>query len=189
MLKCFTPVIVMAGLYISNIETPNRNVMISILFISFGTAITCSFVPNASILGFFVMFLSSAFEAIRMVLTQYIIKDLKFGVVESQYFLSSSITVCLVLASSLSEIPDMLDKGAFYKLIDHFGYFFLAGALGTVVNYLTSFVIQLTSSLNVKILGKYANEPSIQLLNQTYERVNTGCFACRNDEKYNIDCS
>jgi uncharacterized membrane protein len=35
--------------------------------------------------------------------------------------------------------------------------FLLAGLLGVVVNFLTYFVIQLTSSLNVKILGTMRN--------------------------------
>lgn len=58
MLKSFTPVVVMIFLFLTNIEIPNRPVVVSILIISFGTAMTCSFTPNASLVGMAVMLLS-----------------------------------------------------------------------------------------------------------------------------------
>ena len=58
MLKSFTPVVVMAFLFLTNIEIPTRPVVVSILIISFGTAMTCSFTPNASVVGMAVMLLS-----------------------------------------------------------------------------------------------------------------------------------
>ena len=180
MLKSFPPVIVMTGLYLSNIETPNRRVVISILLISVGTAITCSFVPNASVLGLTVMLSSCAFEAIRLVQTQYIIKDLKFGVVESQYFISSPIVICLLIASSFSEIPAMLKADRYYKLIQCFEYFAFAGVLGTVVNYLTNYVVQQTSSLNVNILGK------LDCLMKHYASISCTLF-CRYYEECNLN--
>ena len=157
MLKSFTPVIVMLGLYFSRIEIPSQSVVFSILMISVGTAVTCSFSPHVTILGLLVMLLTTSFEAVRMVLTQYILKDLKLGVVESQYFLSSSTAMCLFTASALTEIPQMIQARGFYILYEQFGVFVLAASLGILVNYLTYFVIQLTSSLNLKILGMFRN--------------------------------
>lgn len=82
MLKSFTPVVMMALLFSTGIETPDRPVVISILIISFGTALTCSYTPNAPILGLAVMLVSEIFEAVRLVLTQFLLKDVKLGVVE-----------------------------------------------------------------------------------------------------------
>jgi drug/metabolite transporter (DMT)-like permease len=119
--------------------------------------VTCSFSPHVTIIGLLVMLLTTSFEAVRMVLTQYLLKDLKLGVVESQYFLSSSTAMCLFTASALTEIPQMIQARGFYILYEQFGVFALAASLGILVNYLTYFVIQLTSSLNLKILGMFRN--------------------------------
>ena len=62
MLKSFTPVVVMIFLFLTNIEIPTRPVVVSILIISFGTAMTCSFTPNASVAGMAVMLLSEGEE-------------------------------------------------------------------------------------------------------------------------------
>ena len=94
MLKSFTPVVVMAFLFLTGIETPNKPVIISIIIISFGTALTCSYTPNASVLGMLVMLLSEMFEAIRLVLTQFLLKDMKMGVVEGEAFIFFSIISC-----------------------------------------------------------------------------------------------
>ena len=82
MLKSFTPVVMMTLLFLTGIEIPDRPVIISIFIISFGTALTCSYTPNASVLGLAVMLASEIFEAVRLVLTQFLLKDVKLGVVE-----------------------------------------------------------------------------------------------------------
>ena len=46
MLKSFTPVIIMLTAYLARIETPTRPVVSSVLVISLGTAMTCSFTPQ-----------------------------------------------------------------------------------------------------------------------------------------------
>lgn len=84
MLKSFTPVVVMGLLFLTGIETPNRPVIISIIVISFGTAMTCSYTPNANVLGMAVMLTSEVFEAVRLVLTQFLLKDVKMGIVEGK---------------------------------------------------------------------------------------------------------
>ena len=86
MLKSFTPVVVMGLLFLTGIETPSRPVIISIIVISFGTAMTCSYTPNANVLGMAVMLSSEVFEAIRLVLTQFLLKDVKMGVVEGKFY-------------------------------------------------------------------------------------------------------
>ena len=84
MLKSFTPVVVMIFLYFTGIEFPNKQIIISILIISFGTALTCTYTPNASVLGMIIMLMSEIFEAVRLVLTQFLLKDVKMGVVEGE---------------------------------------------------------------------------------------------------------
>lgn len=162
MLKSFAPVIIMAALFLSGIETPSRTVILSILLISVGTAITCSFTTSPHYLGFFYFFLSAVFEAIRMVASQYLVKDLNITVIESQYYLSWPTTACLFVASMISEVPSMIlqqknSTDLLYFFFYNAHFFVLAGLLGIAVNYLTYTVIQITSSLTLKILGTLRN--------------------------------
>jgi hypothetical protein len=111
MLKSFTPVIIMAtgklvlvsflcpyhltslltvG-YFANIEHVSMPVCISVIIISLGTATTCSSTPKLSFLGMLVMFCSEFAEAIRLIMTQFFLQQLKFGVIESQYVLGKRV--------------------------------------------------------------------------------------------------
>lgn len=70
MLKSFTPVIIMLTAYVARIETPSKSVVMSVMVISLGTAMTCSFTPQLSLLGLLVMFMAELTEAVRLVMTQ-----------------------------------------------------------------------------------------------------------------------
>ena len=70
MLKSFTPVIIMLTAYVVRIETPSKSVVMSVMVISLGTAMTCSFTPQLSLLGLLVMFMAELTEAVRLVMTQ-----------------------------------------------------------------------------------------------------------------------
>ena len=56
--------------------------IVAIFVISIGTAATCSFTLEYNLLGLLVMFISEAAEAVRLVLTQFLLKNMKFGVIE-----------------------------------------------------------------------------------------------------------
>lgn len=157
MLKSFTPVVVMIGLYFSGIEIPSRAIVISIVIISIGTALTCSFTPNASSFGILIMFMSEVAEATRLIFTQFFLKDLKFGVVESQYVLAPASAGCLFAASLFCEVPTMYSNGGFLVLMNHPWSFLAASGMGLIVNFLSYFVIQVTSSLTLKVLGTFRN--------------------------------
>jgi len=103
MLKSFTPVIVMAFLFLAGVEKPTRPVIVSIVVISIGTATTCSFTLQLSLLGLIVMFTSEAAEAVRLVLTQFLLKNLKFGIIEGLYVLAPASAFWLFFASLLLE--------------------------------------------------------------------------------------
>jgi drug/metabolite transporter (DMT)-like permease len=157
MLKSFTPVVVMAFLFVFGIESPSRPVIISIFFISIGTAVTCSYTPNASILGILVMLLSEVFEAVRLVLTQFLLKDLKFGIVEGQYVLSPASAFCLFGSSLIYEVPRMIETKDYRVIWRHPLDFVSTCMLGVAVNFLSYFVIQRTSSLTLKVLVMFRN--------------------------------
>jgi len=157
MLKCFTPVVVMAGLSFTGIEAANRPTMVSIIVISFGTALTCTYSPNVSFIGLFVMFMSEVFEAMRLILTQFLLKDQKMGIVEGQYFLAPVSTLWLLLGSFVFEYPKMTSNNCINVIMTNPFMFISAALLGLVVNFLTYFVIQVTSALTLKVLGVARN--------------------------------
>lgn len=157
MLKSFTPVIIMITAYIARIENPSYPVIYSILVISVGTAATCSFTPQLSLIGLFVMFMAEATEAIRLVLTQFLLQNLKFGVVEGQYVLAPASAFWLFLASAFYEFPAMQKANAFAVIVANPLTFMAASSMGLGVNFLSYFVIQATSSLTMKVLGTVRN--------------------------------
>jgi len=70
---------------------------------SVGTAATCSFTTELSILGVFVMFLAEFTEAIRLLMTQFLLHHCKFGVIEGQYVLAPATAFWLFVASAWFE--------------------------------------------------------------------------------------
>lgn len=157
MLKSFTPVFILLTGYLCGVETMSIPMSFSVLLISFGTATTCSATSNLNLIGLFIMFLSSLSEAIRLVITQYFLQNLKFGIIETQYVLSPASAFWLFLTSAVFEFPRMMKNNSFQTVIDNPMAFFMASLAGVGVNYISYFVIQYTSSLSIKIYGTMRN--------------------------------
>ncbi len=153
MLKSFTPVIVLLCSASAGLEYPNMVTILSIFIICVGTATTCSFVPTLDALGIVIMFLSELSEAIRLLMTQFLLQNLKFGVVEGQYVLAPATALWLGLASLWFEGSKMREENALGVVAANPLAFVVASCLGLVVNFLAYFVIQATSSLTIKVLG------------------------------------
>lgn len=173
MLKTLTPVVIMLCGMLLKVQNPSIWVVYSVIVISFGTAMTCTFTPDANPMGLIIMFVSMLSEAIKLVLTQYMLQQLKFGVVEGQYILAPACAFWLFLASLIFEYPDMQSKGSFQILIDNGTLFFAASALGVMVNFLSYAVIQTTNSLTMKILGTFRNIVTIAIGVVVYKEVIT----------------
>jgi uncharacterized membrane protein len=157
MLKSFTPVVMMVVSYFANIDTPTKPVFMSIIVIAMGTATTCSFTPDLNLVGIAIMFCSEAAEAIRLVLTQFFLQNLKFGVVEGQYVLAPASAFWLFLASFVFEFDEMRKNGAINIILSNPLLFLAASSMGLAVNFLSYLVIQATSSLTMKVLGTLRN--------------------------------
>eukprot|EP00606_Chrysophyceae_sp_TOSAG23-5_P001288 GSChrysophyteH2.ASY1.ANO1.890.1 assembled CDS len=157
MLKSFTPVIILATSMAAKLENPNMPTIASIFMISMGTAATCSFTPQLSIVGLAVMFLAEFTEAIRLLMTQFLLQNLKFGVIEGQYVLAPATAFWLMSASFFYEGSAMYENGAFAIITENFYTFLLASCMGLCVNFMSYLVIQATSSLTMKVLGSVRN--------------------------------
>lgn len=157
MFKSFTPVLIMSVSYLMSVEKPSYHVIVSVIVISVGTAATCSYTPQLSLLGLAVMLTAEVLEAVRLVLTQFVLQNLKFGVTEGQYVLAPPSAVWLLITSMVFEFNDMYEKKAWLIIYENPLMFLCASSLGLGVNFLSYFVIQATSSLTIKILGGVRN--------------------------------
>lgn len=153
MCKACTPVIVSGMLYVAGVEKPSRRVMTSLYLICIGTFVTTTFEPNASVLGLFCMFMAEISEATRLALTQFLLQNLKFSVIESQYILAPASALSLTLASLIFEGRAMIADNSLAIVLAHPLEFFLAGTLGLVVNLLSMSVVKVTNSITLKVLG------------------------------------
>lgn len=87
-LKAFTPVFVVAMLFVTAVETPTRRVSCSVFMICVGTAIASAGETNFSSVGLLIMFAAETCEATRLVLTQKLLTNLKFPAMEGLYYVS-----------------------------------------------------------------------------------------------------
>ena len=97
------------------------------------------------------MFLAELTEAVRLVMTQFLLQNMKFGVVEGLYVLAPASAFWLFLASAGYEFRDMSNKGAFLVVAANPLTFLAASTMGLGVNFLSYYVIQATSSLTMKV--------------------------------------
>lgn len=151
MLKSFTPVVVLLFGYLAAVEQPRLPVVYSVFIITIGTAATCTYNPSLNILGLGIMSISISTEAIYLVLTQYLLQQLKFGVVEGLYVLAPAAAFWLMLASLLFESQKMLQNNGPMILMTNLHLFVLAAVLGVLINFASYGVIQSTSSLTMKV--------------------------------------
>lgn len=129
----------------------------SVLGICAGTAIASVGEMNFSPIGLGIMFMAELTEATRLVLTQYLLNNLKFGIIEGQYYLAPAGALCLFAASAMMEMTAILEKGSLSLILQHPWMFLGAAFLGLGVQFLTFLVIQATGSVTLKVLGTARN--------------------------------
>lgn len=74
-----------------------------------------------------------------------------------QYVLSPPTAAFLFLASLLFEFPHMMKTGQYIALLHSPSLFIASAVLGVIVNFLSYHLIQLTSSLSLKVLVMFRN--------------------------------
>ena len=86
MMKAFAPVITMAMMFSFGLEKPTCLLISSILVISVGTAVSGFGELHFSIIGIAVLLASETCEAIKLVIQQLVLDNMKFPVVEGRRF-------------------------------------------------------------------------------------------------------
>lgn len=157
MLKAFTPVITMFILFSFGLEKVSQELMASVFIICAGTLAASVGNATFSFVGVTAMMLSETAEALRLVLTQKLLANLKFHPVEGLMYLAPACCFWLTVGALFVEVPAMRADGAFRTLADNVGTFALAAVLGFGVNTLAYAVIITSSSLTLKVVGTVKN--------------------------------
>ena len=80
MLKAFTPTVTLSLLWLSGIEVPSRRVTLSVAGICVGTSLASLGEGSVTVIGLLIMLSAEVSEAVRLVLAQKLLKNLKMGV-------------------------------------------------------------------------------------------------------------
>mmetsp|Transcript_25482 Transcript_25482/g.71729 ORF Transcript_25482/g.71729 Transcript_25482/m.71729 type:complete len:452 (-) Transcript_25482:91-1446(-) len=153
MLKAFTPAVVLGVMWGLGAPRVGRAAVGFVFVIVAGTVIEVKGELHATIVGLTLMMVSEVMEAINLVMTQRLLQELKFTVVEGFYVLAPPSAACLFGAAAFLEWPSMLREGHLDIVASNPWRFVAAATLGLAVNCVSLCLIQLTSSLFSKILN------------------------------------
>eukprot|EP00466_Bigelowiella_natans_P012628 jgi/Bigna1/34532/e_gw1.6.216.1 len=163
MLKASTPVMIVVFLRLFQIEFPTSEILVSVLIISTGVVMSSYGEINFSIIGVLIMLCGQVAEALRLVFTQKLLKNLKFTVVESLCFITPAASMWVFIIALVVEFPRM-DADTLKLVRDNAHWFIIAGFLALGVNIINSVVIKFTGSLMMKLLAT-ARNASLVLFN------------------------
>mmetsp|Transcript_3949 Transcript_3949/g.7578 ORF Transcript_3949/g.7578 Transcript_3949/m.7578 type:complete len:343 (-) Transcript_3949:164-1192(-) len=156
MLKASTPVMIVLFLRVFNLAEPTFKILAAVSIICFGTVLSSYGEINFSLIGVTSMVSGQVAEALRLVFTQKLLKNLKFDVVESLCYVTPAATFWVFIAALLLEYPRMSWR-TLSLVNDNLYIFFIAGVLAVGVNTINSVVIKFTSSLMMKLLATARN--------------------------------
>jgi len=153
MLKAFTPLIVLLVMRAAGVRLPTRSAVWCVTLIVAGTMMEVQGELHATALGLFLMLSSELFEAISVVLSQKILQNHKFTVLEGLYITAPPGAASLLLGVTVLEARGMLEAGHHRIPMQYPCTFASAAALGVAVNFISFLVMQRTSALTMKILN------------------------------------
>lgn len=161
MLKAFTPTVTLSLLWLTGIEVPSMRVIGAVVGICAGTAVASLGETSLNLIGLGLMLTAEVSEALRLVLTQKLLTNLKFGVIEGQYYMAPVSALWLFSAAAMTELPrarlpsNWAHAAALVRAEPWL--FASSAALGFGVNLCTFLVIKCTNSVTLKVLGTTRN--------------------------------
>lgn len=157
MLKTGSPILTMIALALAGLEYPSVRLVIAVLLIAAGTAVTSLGELHFSWLGFIYMLLSQLADAARLVMSQVLVTTLRFHPLEGLMHLSPACTLSLWVGTCALELPEMRANHAFALMAAKPGLYTASAFMGFLVNITSLMVIKYTGSLTLKLLGAVSN--------------------------------
>lgn len=159
MLKAMVPAITLVMLLACGLEKFSSSVAISIAAIAIGTSLTAIMEAGTAtfdLKGFMMFAASAVLEALRVVLVQLLMSDLKYNAAEVLLFIGLPTGLCLAAAAIVSESQALLNYGwrIGWQMPGLLSLLMLSSVL---VNISTCLSIRLTSSLTFKTAGCLKN--------------------------------
>ena len=154
MLKALTPAITLGLLYLMRIESPTRTEMGCVVLITVGTIVSTRGSVKLSTLGLALQLGANCAEALRIVLAQRLLANMKLPLLEMQYHVAPLQLVCLLGSSLLVELNEPEKRAvACSALSAHPWLFSAAGVLGLLVQLAGLLTVKIAGSVAVKLLG------------------------------------
>ena len=158
MLKAFTPVITMGMLRLFQVESVSRELACCVLVITAGTlGASLGGTGPLSLFGLAAMLASEVAEALRLVLTQKLLRSARFHPVEGLMYFAPACVFWLALGALVFEAPRLRAEGGLAAVAAHPAHFAAAAVMGFSVNALAYAVIVTSSSLTLKVAGAVKN--------------------------------
>ena len=152
-LKGFTPVVTMMVQALFGEPLPECKILAAVLMISLGTAISSYGELNLNLTGLVLMLVSVYCEATRLLLTQRLLNNLNFHVIEGLYYMSPASAISAWAVAAVVELP----RFPYRRFINNFPltwHLFLGNALlGFLVNVVSFLVIKRTNVVMLKLLA------------------------------------
>uniref|UniRef100_A0A7S4F811 Sugar phosphate transporter domain-containing protein n=2 Tax=Chrysotila carterae TaxID=13221 RepID=A0A7S4F811_CHRCT len=157
MLSAFTPSVTLLLLYLTGTDSPTPRATAAVLFISLGCALSSYGEGHFDMVGVAFRCVGIFTEALRLVLTQRLLKHHKLNVLESQYHLAPIGASCLLLGASVAELPRAVSEGALDLVVSNPLPFAASALLGVAASFMTFLVIKVTNSVTLKVLNTARN--------------------------------
>jgi hypothetical protein len=108
-------------------------------------------------IGLFCIVMAECAECLKLILTQVLMTDQKFTIVDAVLYITPAGFFWLQLGSCIYEYPEMHETGAFQRITTELPIFMACSLLGFAVNTAGFCVIQTTGAVTLKVLGTARN--------------------------------
>uniref|UniRef100_A0A7S4DXF7 Sugar phosphate transporter domain-containing protein n=1 Tax=Lotharella globosa TaxID=91324 RepID=A0A7S4DXF7_9EUKA len=163
MLKAAGPVLIVVVLRFFGMSIPTNKVLAAVGVIVLGTVLSGYGEMNFSIIGVCTMMGAQVSEAFRLVMSQKLLNNLKFDVLEGLCYITPAAAFWVLLAALFVEAPRM-NWDTLDLVKENWHFFVMSGMFAIGVNTINACVIKFTSSLMLKLLST-ARAASLVLFN------------------------
>ncbi len=177
MLKAFTPVMTLAFMTSFGLTRPTREIIGCVMVICLGTAFAGLGELNFSLLGMGCMLSAQMCEALKLVFTQLMLKNFKFNVVETLYYVTPISAAWVLLFVIIVELRHF-DSTTWDMFINNKGAFLFSSVMAISTNAINAVVIQHTNALMLKLVATARNGVLVLFNAAVMGEVVTGIQFC-----------